>query len=81
MASYTSFRWGGNCRGPLEHLQQCSQYVTPDSKIYLRKSQNVPVYLRKLVFSHQLVQLAVARKSRNKVVHLHKLDLTAAQYF
>ncbi len=62
-----------------------SQYVTTDSKIYCKKVKMCRFSSRNSFFSTKFVQLAVAGKWRNTVVHLkkerNKLDLTAAQYF
>jgi hypothetical protein len=70
---------------PLEHLQWCSVCDSRQS-IFLRKSQNVPMKLRKFVFLHQIraalpwvvngaTQLCTSQKECNK------LHLTTAQYF
>ncbi len=67
-----------------------SQYVTPDSKIYCKKVKMCRFSSGNWCsgnwfFCTKFVQLAVAGKRRNTVVHLkkkrNKLDLTAVQYF
>jgi hypothetical protein len=43
MASYTSFSGAEETDVGHSSISNSAQYVTPDSKIYLQKSQNVPV--------------------------------------
>ncbi len=38
----------------------------------MKKSQNIPVWLRKVVLAHHVVQIPVAGKRRSNAVHLYK---------
>jgi hypothetical protein len=63
-----------------------AQCVTPDGKIYCEKVKMCRFSSGNWFSYTKFVQLAVAVKRRNAVVHLqkrecNKLDLTAAQYF
>jgi hypothetical protein len=62
-----------------------AQYVTLDSKIYCEKIKMCLFSSGNWFFCTKFVQLAMASKRHNTVVHLQKdcnrLDVTAAQYF
>ncbi len=66
----------GPCSTPLlthpQSIFNCAQYVTADSQIYCKKVKMYLFSLRNWFFCTKIVQLAVAGKRRNTVVHLPK---------
>jgi hypothetical protein len=62
-----------------------AEYLTPDSKIYCEKVKICRFSSGNWFFCTKIVEVTMARKRHNTVVHLQKkcttLDLTAAQYF
>jgi hypothetical protein len=51
----------------IKSISSGAAYVTPDSKIYREKSQNVLVYLRKLVFLHKIRAACLAGKEETAI--------------
>jgi hypothetical protein len=69
-----------------ESISTGAQCATPNSKIYCEIVKMCRFSSGNWFFCTKFVQLAVASKRRNTVVHLqkrecNKLDLIAAQYF
>jgi len=72
-------------KGTAKSISNCAQCVTPDGKIYCEKVEMCRFSLGNWLLCTKFVQLAVACRWRNTVLHLqkecNKLDLTAVQYF
>jgi hypothetical protein len=59
-------------KGTTKRISNVAQYVTPDSKIYREKVKMCQFSSRNCFFCTKFMELAVAGKWRNTVVHLQK---------
>jgi hypothetical protein len=59
-------------KGTTKRISNVAQYVTPDSTIYHEKVKMCWISSRIYFFCTKFMQLAVAGKWRNTVVHLQK---------